>query len=205
MTKKEISLLPRLGEDAKDALPDIRKLRLSSDPEIRDAATSAIEKIEGADALAKAAAPSKPVAPATAKPQHPPQQPQLPPQPPPTQLTPPTQPMQPTQQLRPSDLPRPGIEGVKWSLGEFQDQMEKAGVKAKFAERREASVPGVWMTPADRDDSPILVQLYPSAADAIAASKTQADGKNAVTVWGRFVLVGTEGPLWRAVRKALGS
>jgi hypothetical protein len=41
-----IRALPRLGEAAKVSLPDLRKLRVSSSPEIRNAAADAIEKIE---------------------------------------------------------------------------------------------------------------------------------------------------------------
>jgi hypothetical protein len=46
LTIPVIRCIPRLGDPAKDALPELRKLRFSNTRELRNAATAAIELIE---------------------------------------------------------------------------------------------------------------------------------------------------------------
>jgi hypothetical protein len=141
-----------------------------------------------------------------------PTEPQLIPQPPEPQASP--QPQEPQPSAK-DDRPNkklfdqakraaPPADHMEWTLDDFCTHLAIKGVDFTLSQRVSSTNPGIWISSTGAPKSQIMVVLYPTpraARDSLAADPPGMGTQG--IAWGRFLIVGTDGPFLRAVRESL--
>jgi hypothetical protein len=94
-------------------------------------------------------------------------------------------------------------EGRTWKLDQLRDHLADSKLEFQVSERRDAfsGIPGIWLTTSR--GGAVLVEQFPDPDAAQAAKGKDAKPSDVSFVWGRFLIIGRDSPLIRAVIASL--
>ena len=101
---------------------------------------------------------------------------------------------------RPSK-PTTVAEGMQWTLDEMHDYLVASGLEIVAAKRMEsfAHIPGLWLSPVEGNGAGVLVERFPDVAGAKRELAQKSKSEQGF-VWGKFLFVGRQGPLFQRIR-----